>query len=186
MLDGTVNLPSCSFNDVPGVYVKHSLCGWANDRCSLTSQERCQKTCWLINALGTDGNGFVHADSLIGTSGMFSAAETRLCTTTTNPNEIDLPACPFNGTIGDIWVKPAFFDLGDWNSHACKVGENCNKTIGTLGLNIAGLPLGVSAGKIETKANTPGEVYAYMEVSFLGLSKRQGGDYTACIVNSSD
>ena len=172
-----VNLPMCSFQAAPGIYVKNDLCSW-DERCNIASSKTCGKSCWGINNL-TAGGGHVVSNTILG-----YAAGTRLCTTTTDPNQIKIPACPFSGNVGDVWVKPDFFGYSKWDQHACKVGTKCEKSSLGISLSIKGFGANATVG-IKTKSDTPGAVYSYMQAKMFGIGKDTANPYEICIVKNS-
>jgi len=200
---GTVHLPQCSFNDGPGIYVKHILCGWENDRCEINTSisnnnqresSNCREMCWGINKIATGERG-----SVVGATLPMFPAGTRLCTTTTNPSQVNIPTCPFPGNVGHVWVKPTY---SEWSNPSatievydgtveigeseCRVGTDCQKQ--PLSANLGSVDIfgiQVDAGgsvNIKTQAAKPGAVYSYIQATALPIVWA----YDTCIVREDD
>ena len=196
---GTVNLPQCPFSDSAGIYVKNVLCGWANERCEINTtipnnnnreSSNCRHMCWGINKIATGEQGGVVAATLPS-----FPDGTRLCTTTSDPAQVNIPVCPFQGEIGDVWVKPVNIPWDPQEVSAevsgvsaeiaegrCKVGTDCDKqpfSIGLGSIDIFGFQIDAGGSlNIKTRSDIPGAVYAHSQATALPLVWA----YNICIV----
>ncbi|MEM5771516.1 MAG: hypothetical protein QW790_02100, partial [Candidatus Aenigmatarchaeota archaeon] len=125
---GSLNLPSCSFSDSSGIWVKPKDCDWSS-RALLGSGKKAEcRPWWSAFQPHTTWTSSLYTGSVTTSAPAGIGEATSFCKI--EPVSLDyLPACPFSGNPGDVYVKPRF-NSGlwewKWSDGRCKIGEECS------------------------------------------------------------